>query len=307
MKDEIKYKIEGLLPKTSICYDEEMSKHTTLKIGGIADCLVMPSTTSEIIGILCIAKEYQIPYYVIGNGSNLLVSDRGFCGIVIKLMKNFSDITFLSDTKVIAKSGTLLSTLAKSVAERGLIGLEFAAGIPGTIGGAVTMNAGAYGGEIKDSIVCATVLTEDGQVISLTKDELELGYRKSMIQKKKYFVLDATFELSPGDRIFIKEKMNEYAKQRREKQPLEFPSAGSTFKRPEGYFAGKLIMDAGLRGYRVGDAGVSEKHCGFVVNYGRATATEFYQVIIDVQRIVLEKYQVKLEPEVKLLGEFNEG
>lgn len=305
LKSEIKLILQKIIPEENLKFDEPMKNHTTLHIGGNAFCLALPQTIEEIKQIIQVAKRYDVSFFVIGNGSNLLVSDEGFDGIIIKLMSNFSEITFLSENEVTAKAGTMLSKLSSEIAKRSLTGFEFAGGIPGTLGGAVTMNAGAYGGEIKQCIKKATVLTKEGKVLSLSREELQLSYRKSIIEEKGYILLDATFEFSAGDEQLIRGKMTEYAEARRDKQPLDKWSAGSTFKRPEGYFAGKLIMDAGLRGYRVGDAQVSEKHCGFVVNLGQATAKEFYQVIKDVQKIVYETYHVMLEPEVKLLGTFD--
>lgn len=203
-----------------------------------------------------------------------------------------------------ANAGILLSKLANVIANNSITGFEYASGIPGTLGGAVTMNAGAYGGEIKHSIVGATVLDQKGNLLKLDKEQLDLGYRTSIIQKKHYIVLDATFELKKGNKEEIYDMMNDLNQRRRDKQPLEYPSAGSTFKRPEGYFAGKLIMDSGLRGYRVGNIMVSEKHCGFVINLGGGTAKEVRTLIEDVDRIVYDKFQVHLEPEVRMLGEF---
>lgn len=254
-----------------------------------------------------ICRKHQIPFYIIGNGSNLLVSDEGYKGVMIEIGSKMSQV-YLPDEKGDAKEAVLraeagisLSRLAMLAARKGLAGLEFAAGIPGTLGGGVTMNAGAYGGEIKQVIKSATVLDEHGEVRILEKEELDLGYRTSIIQKKGYGVLEASFRLEYGEEAAILEKVRDFNTRRREKQPLEYPSAGSTFKRPQGYFAGKLIEDTGLKGFQVGGAQVSTKHCGFVINTGDATAREVRQLIQEVDRRVFEKFGVHLEPEVRIL------
>ena len=283
--------------------EEPMSRHTTFRIGGPADYFVTPHTKEEIRQVIRLCKEEEIPFAVLGNGSNLLVGDKGFRGVIIQLFKNFSDITIEEET-IYAQSGALLVRLANQAAEQGLTGLEFASGIPGTLGGAVVMNAGAYGGEMKDVILWSDVLTEDGEFLRLSGEELELGYRTSVIQKEPYFVLGAALRLKKGDQTEIRSVMEELKEKRVSKQPVEYPSAGSTFKRPEGYFAGKLIMDAGLRGFSVGGAQVSEKHCGFVINKGGATAEEVQLLMKEVADRVEEKFGVRLEPEVKMLGEF---
>ena len=283
--------------------EEPMSRHTTFRIGGPADYFVTPHTKEEIRQVIRLCKEEEIPFAVLGNGSNLLVGDKGFRGVIIQLFKNFSDIIIEEET-IYAQSGALLVRLANQAAEQGLTGLEFASGIPGTLGGAVVMNAGAYGGEMKDVILWSDVLTEDGEFLRLSGEELELGYRTSVIQKKHYFVLGAALRLKKGDQNEIRSVMEELKEKRVSKQPVEYPSAGSTFKRPEGYFAGKLIMDTGLRGFSVGGAQVSEKHCGFVINKGGATAEEVQLLMKEVADRVEEKFGVRLEPEVKMLGEF---
>ncbi|MBH1942557.1 UDP-N-acetylmuramate dehydrogenase [Mobilitalea sibirica] len=284
---------------------ERLEYHTSLHIGGEADYLVTPSTVDEIKEVTMLCKMNAIPYYIIGNGSNLLASDQGYRGVIIKLGERFSQVT-IEDGRVTAQAGVLLSKLANMVAKNGLTGFEFAAGIPGTLGGAVTMNAGAYDGEIKQCIISVKVMDRQGDVFELDKEELELEYRSSILQKKNYILLEAVLQFDQGDMISIMERINELNNLRKEKQPLEQYSAGSTFKRPQGYYAGKLINDAGLRGYQVGQAAVSEKHCGFIINKGSATAKEFLTVIQDVRRTVYEKFGVKLEPEVKFLGEFDE-
>ena len=286
--------------------DEPMAKHTTFRVGGPADFYLSPHSTDELREVLGICKKENLPYFILGNGSNLLVSDEGFRGAVIQIYRNMSDIEIESETKIRAKAGALLSTIAKQALNHRLTGMEFASGIPGTIGGAVVMNAGAYGGEMKDILEEVTVMTETGEVKVLPTSELELGYRTSIVMKKGYLVLEAVLNLEKGNPASIQTRMDELKEQRVSKQPLEYPSAGSTFKRPEGYFAGKLIMDAGLAGYRVGGAEVSAKHCGFVINREGATAQDVYRLIRSVQKIVWDKFQVKLETEVKMLGVFKE-
>ncbi|MDD3277561.1 MAG: UDP-N-acetylmuramate dehydrogenase [Lachnospiraceae bacterium] len=281
---------------------EPMKQHTTFRIGGPADYFLTPESIEEVQKLIQICDQQQIPYFILGNGSNLLVSDAGYPGAVIQLYRNFSAIT-VEENQMRVQAGALLSQIASQALAAGLTGLEFAAGIPGTLGGAVVMNAGAYGGEMKQVLKEVTVLTPQGEVLVLKAENLELGYRTSVVKTKNYIVIEAVLQLEEGETAGIKEKMDELRRMRIEKQPLEYPSAGSTFKRPEGYFAGKLIMDAGLRGYTVGGACVSEKHCGFVINRGNASAADVMELIRDVQRIVYEKYQIKLETEVKILGE----
>lgn len=294
--------VSEALPELVIYRDESMKKHTTFRVGGPADFYVCPKR-AELAGLLRIAKAHQIPVTVIGNGSNLLVGDKGVRGLVIEIGQNMNE-TAVEGECLRTGAGTLLSKAAAVAASAGLGGMEFAAGIPGSIGGAVTMNAGAYGEEMKDILREVTVLTPEGEEKVLSTEELDLSYRHSCIPENQYLVLEAVLSLAPAPEEQIREKMAELRKKRVEKQPLEYPSAGSTFKRPEGYFAGKLIMDAGLRGYEVGDAQVSEKHCGFVINKGNATAAEIVQVMKDVQSRVKEQFGVTLEPEVKRVGEF---
>lgn len=305
MEDHFYQRLMLTIPQEQIRLDEPMKEHTSLHIGGKADYFVFPKNAEEIRTILALCKDMSVPYYIMGNGSNLLVSDLGFRGLIIKLTENFSGVTVSEDGHITAQAGILLSRLANVAAEHSLTGLEFASGIPGTLGGAVTMNAGAYDGEMKQCLTEAKVLNEEGEVLTLDLDALELGYRTSILQKKNYILLEATIKLSKGDKEQIRNKMNTLNTLRREKQPLDQYSAGSTFKRPPDNFAGKLISDAGLRGYQVGGAAVSEKHCGFVINKENATAEEFLTVINDIIRIVEEKFKVRLEPEVKFLGEFH--
>lgn len=303
MNEVFYQELQNILRQDQIRIEEPLANHTTFRIGGPADYMVLPESVEQISSIVKLCLKVELPYFVIGNGSNLLVSDDGFRGVIIKLDRAFATIKF-DGNKVTAMSGVMLSKLAAEVAEHSLAGFEFASGIPGTLGGAVTMNAGAYGGEICQVITGATVLDNSGNVTSLNKDELKLGYRKSVVQSEHLIVLDATFEFEDGNREEIQAKMNDLNERRRDKQPLEYPSAGSTFKRPEGYFAGKLIMDAGLRGYQVGSAQISIKHCGFVINTGDATAKQVRTLIANVIQVVDDKFGVVLEPEVKLLGEF---
>ena len=280
---------------------EPMKNHTTFRIGGPAEYFISPKSIGEIQTIAALCREYGVPCEIIGNGSNLLVSDKGIEGVVLKLGSDFSKVE-QDGTLLKAQAGVLLTVLAKRAAQAGLTGMEFAAGIPGTLGGAITMNAGAYGGEMVQIIERVTLLTKEGNLITLSGEEMQFGYRKSIVMKKQYIVLEAEIRLKEGDIALIEASMAEFNKRRREKQPLEFPSAGSTFKRPEGYFAGKLIMDAGLAGFQCKGAQVSKKHCGFVINTGNATAEDVRTLIKEVQRIVYEKTGVKLEPEVRYLG-----
>lgn len=299
----IENKFCNCLGSDNVKQQEPMSRHTTFRIGGPADFYLCPHSTKEVQEIVEICKEEKLPYFVLGNGSNLLVSDRGYRGVVIQLWKNFSDIT-VKDCCIQAKAGALLSKVAAEALEAGLTGMEFASGIPGTIGGAAFMNAGAYGGEMKDIIKSVKVLDTQGEIWVLPKEELKMGYRTSIVKEKGYTVLSVELELTRGNQEEIRNTMEDLKERRTSKQPLEMPSAGSTFKRPEGYFAGKLIMDSGLRGFSVGGAQVSEKHCGFVVNKGGATAMDVLNLIREVQRRVKEQFGVDLETEVRFLGEF---
>ena len=286
-----------------ILEQESMKKHTTFRIGGPADIFAVPDTIEKAAKIIGICREQKVPFYVIGNGSNLLVSDQGYRGVVVQVYKNLSAIEIKGDI-ITAQAGAMLSVIAKKAMAASLTGFEFASGIPGTVGGAAVMNAGAYGGEMKQVLTEVTVLTREGELRRIPSEELKLGYRYSVIPEKGWIVLEAKLKLHRGDYDMIKARMDELKEKRVETQPLELPSAGSTFKRPEGYFAGKLIMDAGLRGFSVGGAQVSEKHCGFVVNTGEATAKDVRDLIREVSRQVKTKFGVELEPEVKMLGEF---
>ena len=305
MNLEFEDEIKKILTEEQIIRKESLAKHTTFRIGGPADYFLKPRSEEEIAGILACCKKWKVPCFVLGNGSNVLAEDEGYTGVILHVGKEFSsmEIKRNSDDSCIVRAGAgiMLSKLANEVAKEGLTGFEFAAGIPGMLGGAVAMNAGAYGGEIKDCIQWAKVVTLDGESKVLTKEELELGYRSSVIQKEGYIVTEAEFLFLKGEQEKIYATMEDYQTRRKEKQPLEYPSAGSTFKRPEGYFAGKLIEDAGLKGYRVGDIMVSDKHSGFVVNVGAGTSKDAHQLLEEVARIVFEKFHVVLEPEVRFL------
>lgn len=304
MKQEIRQKFCELLGEDCVLVDEPMSRHTTFRIGGPAEYFLVPKAYEQIRDILKICKEENLPYFILGNGSNLLVSDAGFQGVIIQIYRNMCDVR-VEGTEVYASAGALLSSIAVAAKNASLTGFEFAGGIPGTLGGAVVMNAGAYGGEMKDVLKEVTVMTKEGEILTIPAAELQMGYRTSIIKTAEYLVLGAVISLQEGDLEAIVARSRELTEMRTSKQPLEYPSAGSTFKRPEGYFAGKLIMDSGLRGYQVGGAQVSEKHCGFVINVGNATAKDVTTLMSDVVRIVKEKYDVTLEPEVKFLGDFD--
>lgn len=296
-------KLSRVLAPERVRVDEPMSRHTTFRVGGPADLFVEPETAEELSSVLRICREENVPFYILGNGSNLLVGDRGYRGVMVALGKSFGTVT-VEGTSLRAGAAALLSSVARQALTHSLTGLEFAAGIPGTVGGAVVMNAGAYGSEMSAVLARVTVLTESGEIKKIPASELELGYRTSCILRSNYVVLEAEMELCSGISEEIRARMEELAEQRRSKQPLEYPSAGSTFKRPEGYFAGKLIQDAGLRGFSVGGAQVSEKHCGFVINRGDASAADILSLCREVQARVNAQFGVALEMEVKLLGEF---
>ena len=302
MNDQFLTELQNVMGGSGIFMEEPMKKHTTFRVGGPADVLVQPDETA-LAAILALCRRYHVSYSFIGNGSNLLVGDKGIRGVVIEMTDPMGNIE-VDGTKITAQAGAMLSKIANTAASNGLGGMEFAAGIPGSVGGAVVMNAGAYGGEMKDIIEKVYVLDENGAQLELDRDALDLGYRHSCIPEKKYIVTKVVLELVPHDEVEIRSKMKDLNEKRAEKKPLQYPSAGSTFKRPEGYFAGKLIMDAGLRGYQVGGAQVSEKHCGFVINKGDATAADICQLMRDVSDKVQAQFGVVLEPEVKMIGEF---
>ena len=302
---EIVKKLIDINGEKQVAESEPMSRHTTFRIGGPAKVFVSPDNIEKIIKTIELLKNEKCDYFILGNGSNILAADEGYDGVVVSTenLKNLNiEREESNETFIYAEAGVMLSRAAVLASESLLTGLEFAGGIPGTVGGAVSMNAGAYGGEIKDIIVSADVLMSDGTVVKLTRDELELSYRSSIVQKEKMIVLSAEFALKKGNKSEILDKMKDFSQRRRDKQPLEYASAGSTFKRPEGYFAGKLIDDAGLRGYRVGHVMVSDKHCGFVVNMGGGTCEEAKAVINHVREEVDKQFGVTLEMEVRKLG-----
>ncbi|EKQ50409.1 MULTISPECIES: UDP-N-acetylmuramate dehydrogenase [unclassified Clostridium] len=298
---EYKNLFSTIYEESQIQLDARMSEHIYFKVGGPVDILLIPNSVKQIRETITVCKENEIPYYVIGNGSNLLVKDGGIRGVVIKLCE-LNKIERVGN-KIIAECGVLLKDVSKEATAGSLAGFQFACGIPGSVGGAVFMNAGAYDGEISFVIESAEVLDDKQEVKVLSKEELNLGYRQSVVMQKGYIVLSATFALTPGDKEKIQARVDELTKRREERQPLEYPSAGSTFKRPEGYFAGKLIEDAGLKGFTIGGACVSEKHAGFVINKDNGTAKDVLGVICYVKEEVKKQYGVDLYPEVRILGE----
>ena len=281
----------------NVLANEPMKDHTTFRIGGDADAFVRISDKEKLAKVLRYLGQVEIPYYILGNGSNLLVADEGYRGVIIEIAEKMNEVR-VEGSCLVCQAGALLSKVARTAYENGLTGLEFAAGIPGTIGGGVVMNAGAYGGELKNVVTQVAVMDRAGEELIFDNDAMEFGYRTSLIKKYPYIVTEVTLRLVEGDRDVIKAAMDDYGTRRREKQPLEYPSAGSTFKRPEGHFAGALIQDAGLKGYTVGGAQVSEKHSGFVINKGDATAADVRSLMEHVQKIVKAKFNVTLEPEV---------
>ena len=293
------YRIVG---EDNVKLDEPMSKHTTFRIGGPASYFVTPMDTEELSQVVVLCKAERVPFFLLGHGSNILVSDKGIGGVVIQLYKNYAKFS-IEGNLVKAEAGIMLNKLGQEIRDAGLTGFEFAAGIPGTLGGAVMMNAGAYGGEMKDIVESVSLMDYDGNLIKKSGEEMDFSYRHSIVEDEELIVIGATLKLAQGNIEDITSKMQELALARKTKQPLEFPSAGSTFKRPEGYFAGKLIMDSGLAGYRVGDAEVSEKHCGFVINKGHASAKDVMTLIDDVRNTVYDKFKVELSPEVRFVGE----
>lgn len=308
-KEIMLQRLQEIVGADHVFPEEPMKKHITFRVGGPAEWFVQAGTVEQLTQIIGLCKEKAEPYYIIGNGSDLLVSDAGVRGVIIHLEGEFLEITAketvnLGVCDVCAGAGVMLASLSFRVGKKGFTGLEFANGIPGTVGGAVLMNAGAYGGEIKDTIVAADVMTKDGELRRLEKEELKLSYRHSAMMESGDIVLRAYFKLTVRPKLQIFAVMESYKKARQEKQPLEYPSAGSTFKRPEGYFAGKLIQDAGLSGCKIGGAMVSTKHAGFVINADNAAAGDIYKLIQHIKATVKEKFQVELEPEVRFLGEF---
>ena len=301
LREDIINKFRTAMGEDRLFLDEPMKKHTTFRIGGSADCFLVPENTDQVQTILQICREEEVPYFILGNGSNLLVSDQGYRGVVIQLFRNFAGIQ-VEGKKIHAQAGTLLSTIAAAARNASLTGFEFAGGIPGTLGGAVVMNAGAYGGEMKDVLADVTVLTKEGEILVIPAEQLEMGYRTSIVKTAGYIVLEASISLEEGEEEKIRARMKELSDMRTSKQPLEYPSAGSTFKRPTGYFAGTLIEQTGLKGLTVGGAQVSEKHAGFVINIGGATCADVKELIAKVQNEVFQASGVHLEPEVKIIG-----
>lgn len=295
-------KLAQIVGKENIKIDEPMKNHTSFKVGGPADVLVTPQNGIQIRDVLKLCKDNEYPVFVMGNGTNLLVRDKGIRGVVVKIYDNYNKID-VDGNMITAESGALLSVVSKTALKHSLKGFEFACGIPGTVGGAVTMNAGAYTGEINDVVYSADVIDDKFNIVNLKKDELELGYRKSIVTTKGYIILKVVLELENGDYDVIKDRMDLLTRKRTEKQPLHMPSAGSTFKRPEGSFAPKLIQEAGLKGRRVGDAMVSEMHSGFIVNAGEATAKDILSLIEIVREEVKLNSNILLEPEVVIIGE----
>ena len=303
MNYKVYCRLKDVVGEINVLKDEPMSAHTTFRIGGNADYFVTPDNVEQLKDAIKLCNESKVDYIVLGNGSNVLVSDKGIRGVVIQLQSCLNDIS-VDGERIYAMAGALLSKIAAEAVKHGLAGFEFAAGIPGSLGGAVLMNAGAYGGEMSDVIVYADVYKPSEGMVRLTVDELKLGYRTSIIKHTDWIVLGACIELKNGDKDEIVKKTEFLKEQRNAKQPVDMPSAGSAFKRPQGYYAGKLIMDAGLRGFSIGGAAVSEKHCGFLVNKGGATAEDMLKLFDEVRYIVREKFGVTLEPEVRFIGEF---
>ena len=301
MSDEIVTRLINITGKDNVRINEPMKNHTTFKIGGPAQYYVTPESVTQIQEVVSLCKDKNIPLHVIGNGSNILVGDDGVDGVVLALFNTFSDYE-IKDNVITAQAGMSLIKMAVIALREGLTGLEFASGIPGSVGGAVYMNAGAYDGQMKDVVTSVTVLDEAGNIRILGRDELDMGYRTSAVAKHNMIVLQVIIELKTGDKEQIKDRMNQLSELRKQKQPLEYPSAGSTFKRPEGYFAGKLIADAGLKGYSIGGAAVSEKHAGFVVNMGGATAKDVVELTDYIKKRIIEQFGVTLELEIKKIG-----
>lgn len=295
--------LESIVAAENILLEEPMHKHTTFRVGGPAEVFVTVENKEQLEKIIKYLNLVERPYFILGNGSNLLVGDKGYRGVIIRLGGEFNTLK-TEGTLLTAGASVLLSAAARAAMENGLTGMEFASGIPGSIGGGVKMNAGAYDGEMRQIVESVQVMYKDGSILDLDNETMEFGYRNSVIKNRPYVVLQVSLRLQPGNREEILARMNELAARRKEKQPLEFASAGSTFKRPEGYFAGKLIMDSGLRGARIGGTQISEKHCGFVINDGTATAADIAELIQEVSETVKEKFGVTLEPEVILLGDF---
>lgn len=301
MKEQWIKDLSSIVNPQDFKIDEPLKNYTMTMLGGKADLFVMPSTEEEAAEVVKYAHQNNVPIFLLGNGSNMVIRDGGIRGIVLNFSK--LDEIRIDGTTVYAQAGALIKDVSKAAAAKSLTGLEFSCGIPGSIGGAMAMNAGAYGGEINDVIVSCKVLTQEGKILDLSQEQLELGYRKSIIAQEGYYALSSIFELKKGDQVTIDETIADLTFKRESKQPLEYPSAGSVFKRPPGYFAGKLIQDSGMQGKGVGGAEVSTKHAGFIINKGDATATDYIDTIHMVQKAVKEKFGVDLETEVKIVGE----
>lgn len=293
--------LRKFVPEENICLQESMASHTTFRIGGLADCFVQLENTEQLIKVRKYLSQVGVPFFVLGNGSNLLVSDEGFRGVILQIGPKMNRVT-VEDSVIVAQAGASMAQIARTAMEHELTGMEFASGIPGTIGGGVVMNAGAYGGELSRIVTQVNVVNSEGEIMELDNETMEFGYRTSTIRNNSFTVTEVILRLEKGDRQQIRERMEELAARRREKQPLEYPSAGSTFKRPAGHYAGQLIMEAGLRGFQCGGAKVSDKHCGFVINTGNATAEDVRKLIREVQARVKNQFNVDLETEVLFLG-----
>lgn len=293
--------LRKFVPEENICLQESMASHTTFRIGGLADCFVQLENTEQLIKVRKYLSQVGVPFFVLGNGSNLLVSDEGFRGVILQIGPKMNRVT-VEGSVIVAQAGASMAQIARTAMEHELTGMEFASGIPGTIGGGVVMNAGAYGGELSRIVTQVNVVNSEGGIMELDNETMEFGYRTSTIRNNPFTVTEVILRLEKGDRQQIRERMEELAARRREKQPLEYPSAGSTFKRPAGHYAGQLIMEAGLRGFQCGGAKVSDKHCGFVINTGNATAEDVRKLIREVQARVKDQFNVDLETEVLFLG-----
>jgi len=295
--------IKQFVPVKDLLENEPMSQHTSFKVGGEASLFIRISTKEQLVRLLPFLRRLEIDFFVLGNGSNVLIGDKGYQGVILSIRQGMGEIT-IEENRIVAGAGALLTDIANKAAEHGLAGMEFASGIPGTVGGAVVMNAGAYGGDMSLVTESILIMNEAGEEMTIRNDAMEFAYRYSVVKNRPYIVLSVTLKLLQGDIKEINQKMTELTERRRSKQPLEYASAGSTFKRPPGKFAGKLIMDAGLRGFSIGGASVSEKHCGFIINRGNATAADILEVIKEVQERVYERFDIMLEPEVIYLGDF---
>ena len=293
--------LRKFVPEENICLQESMASHTTFRIGGLADCFVQLENTEQLIKVQKYLSQVGVPFFILGNGSNLLVSDAGFRGVILQIGPKMNRVT-VEGNVIVAQAGASMAQIARTAMEHELTGMEFASGIPGTIGGGVVMNAGAYGGELSQIVTQVNVVNNEGEIMELDNETMEFGYRTSTIRNNPFTVTEVILRLEKGDRRQIRERMEELAAKRREKQPLEYPSAGSTFKRPAEHYAGQLIMEAGLRGFQCGGAKVSDKHCGFVINTGNATAEDVRKLIREVQARVKNQFNVDLETEVLFLG-----